>query len=305
MDEVPMNCNMLVSGPTGCGKTYSITKTVEKYSKLYNLYVPLIKIDATMLTREGWEGESLSNYLREEYDTVYSTLYNKELTTEFGENDRLAQANFEAKIKHEAFQAFERAIIYVDEIDKLARGDDKGHTKGVQTNFLLWLMPDSTVKLSRRNYTSINVETKYITFMFSGAFQDMYDEVDVKMKSIGFVQDETPEPEKEVTGERLIEYGLMKEFVYRVPYVFELEQYSKESLKTIISNDEVVEMYRTRYDLKVTIEELVDYVHKHPAGMRALYLYLANKDLNEPDNFELTQERILNDEPVNTAKTKV
>lgn len=239
-DGVPSRNHALIIGPTGCGKTHTIKKELEVYPD-----IPFICVSATTITREGWVGMSLQDI--------------------FGD----------MKQEH-----LERAIIYVDEIDKLRRSkDDHGHSEGMQTEFLEYLDGGhhllSHKSQHTKDYIRREVNFDNITFIFSGAFMDLWDKKE--KNKIGF--NNKKDVDISTIHEKLIDYGFIKEFIYRVPIVTQLEAYTRAELRPIIETN--FELYRLekRFGVNIDREDMLDFITKHPAGARAMQLYLAEQDV--------------------------
>lgn len=210
--------NMLMLGPTGCGKTY-LVKTLAKI-----LQVPLAITDATTLTEAGYIGDDV--------ESVLSKLLSA------ADND---------------VEKAEMGIIYIDEIDKIAkkRNTNSRDVSGesVQQGLLKLLegadveVPvGATSKNAMVPMTTIN--TKNILFICGGAFPDLEKIIAKRLNkqaSIGFtahIQDkyeDDPSTLAEATTEDLREFGMIPEFIGRLPVLFSLEPMSKELLIRILS----------------------------------------------------------------------
>lgn len=209
--------NMLMIGPTGCGKTY----LVRTLAKLLN--VPLAITDATSLTEAGYIGDDV--------ESVISKL--------------LAAADNDV-------EKAEHGIIFIDEIDKIAkkRNTNSRDVSGesVQQG-LLKLLEGSEVEVpvgaTNKNamvpLTTVN--TKDILFICGGAFPDLENIIKTRLNkksSMGFFADLKDKYDNEknllqyVTVDDLREFGMIPEFLGRLPVVFTLQGLTKEMLIDIL-----------------------------------------------------------------------
>ncbi len=210
--------NMLMIGPTGSGKTY-LVQTIAKL-----LDVPLAITDATSLTEAGYIGDDV--------ESVLSKL--------------LAAADNDV-------ERAEQGIIFIDEIDKLAKKQDVNHRdvsgEAVQQG-LLKLLEGSEVEVpvgaTSKNamvpMTTIN--TKNVLFIVGGAFPDLSDIIKrrlLKMSAIGFGSelkdkyDNDKDLLSKVTTEDLRNFGMIPEFLGRLPIVFALSKLDEDMLVKILS----------------------------------------------------------------------
>ena len=203
--------NMLMVGPTGCGKTY-IVKTIAKL-----LNVPLAITDATTLTEAGYIGDDV--------ESVLSKL--------------LAAADNDV-------EKAEKGIVFIDEIDKIAKKQNSNSRdvsgESVQQGLLKILegaeieVPvGSGSKNAMVPMTTMN--TKNILFICGGAFPAIEDIIKArlnKQSSIGFradlkdKYDKDPNILKQVTNEDLREFGMIPEFLGRLPVLFTLDALDKD-----------------------------------------------------------------------------
>ena len=219
MDDIEIEkSNMLMIGPTGCGKTY-LVKTLAKL-----LDVPLAMADATSLTEAGYIGDDI--------ESILSKLL-------------VAAGNDVSKA--------ERGIVFIDEIDKLAKKKD-AHNRDINGEAvqqgLLRLLEGADVEVpvgaSNKNamvpMTTIN--TRNILFIGGGAFPDLDDIIKQRLKkqtSIGFsaeLKDKIDNDDdilSKVTNEDLRKFGFIPEFLGRLPVVYTLHALDEEMLIKILS----------------------------------------------------------------------
>ena len=221
--------NMLMIGPTGSGKTYMV-KTIAKL-----LDVPLAITDATSLTEAGYIGDDI--------ESVVSKL--------------LAAADNDV-------EKAERGIIFIDEIDKLAkkRNTNQRDVSGesVQQG-MLKLLEGAEVEVpvgaSSKNamVPMTLIDTSNILFICGGAFPDLEDVIKERLNkssSMGFVADLKDKYDKEenilskVIPEDLRKFGMIPEFIGRLPVIFALEKLSEEMFVRILTEPKnaIVKQYQ-------------------------------------------------------------
>ena len=218
MDDIEIEkSNMLMIGPTGSGKTY-LVKTLARL-----LDVPLAIADATSLTEAGYIGDDI--------ESVLSKL--------------LAAADNDV-------EKAERGIVFIDEIDKLAKKRNASQRdvsgESVQQG-LLKLLEGSEVEVpvganSKNAMVPLEtINTKNILFICGGAFPDLEEIIKERLNkhsSMGFIADLKDKYDKEkdllskVAVEDLRKFGMIPEFIGRLPVIFTLQGLNEEMLVKIL-----------------------------------------------------------------------
>lgn len=259
--DIPFRSNILMIGPTGVGKTY-LVKTLADI-----LGLPFSRADVTTLTETGYVGDDV--------EVVLYNLYRKA-------NGDLEKAQY--------------GIVFLDEVDKIAKAEPHQSTTGNPSDkavqeALLSMMNGEDIRVpefgDRRMMHSsdgILMNTKNILFIFGGAFVGLDDVIKMRLKGesgLGFGSNAILNKNKlqkdkilsQVDVKDVEKYGMIPEFIGRIPIIVTLNELTKENLKDILIKTsespikKYVDFFNSIGKKLILTDDAINYIVDRASGM--------------------------------------
>jgi ATP-dependent Clp protease ATP-binding subunit ClpX len=246
--------NVLLIGPTGSGKTHVARNLAQILS------VPFTVVDATEFTEAGYYGKDVEAMVA----------------------DLLLKANH-------VVEDAERGIIFIDEVDKIARRTQSAKNgagsrdiggEGVQQALLkmlegrpIYCPMNVTQHWSQHDF--VQVDTTDILFVCAGTFSDLLGPADDSGRAIGFGATGKRAPQRKLETKDLVDYGMLAEFLGRLPVVVQLEALSEADLVRVLTDppDAITREYR---ELLALDDIQIDFAE---SGLREIVRYSVERGL--------------------------
>ncbi|AGC44466.1 ATP-dependent protease ATP-binding subunit ClpX [Myxococcus stipitatus DSM 14675] len=251
--------NILLIGPTGSGKTHIARNLADI------LHVPFTTVDATEYTEAGYYGKDVEVMI----------------------SDLLLKANH-------SVEDTQRGIIFVDEVDKIARRSQGARNgagsrdiggEGVQQGLLkllegreVYVPLNVTQAWNKSDF--VQVDTRDILFICAGTFSDLHDAGDESSRPLGFGADAAARLRRRISTRQLVEFGMLAEFLGRLPVVVQLELLGEPELMRVLTEppDSIVREFHELLamdDLELdfddaALREVVHYSVSRGLGARGL-----------------------------------
>lgn len=273
--------NILLTGPSGTGKTYTIKKLLEF------LNIPYVIVSANSFSSTGYKGKDIEDILKSlllKSKSVYKAQY---------------------------------GVVFIDEIDKIrtnSNSENDVNGRKVQEELLTMIEGQKVAISSDDASFPIEIDTKDILFICGGAFNNIEDIVKKRLKisdkQIGFLNTNTSDEKKQdlkylrsiINAEDLEKFGLIPEFVGRFPEIYNLLPLDKDNYKSILmKKDGLIDQYKDilKYENKQLIfeDDATDYIAiaatKNFTGARSLKPLLSK--VMDDIVFEATKTKIKKD----------